>query len=95
MAKSNVIMLQKCQLLYVCDKICSVCSTRSVRGLMYREILHEVGPEAVDEGAQRQAALPGGSEVTHVHVPVALRLLLTPGQQPAGSNLRLWGGEAG
>ena len=41
-------------------------------------ILQEVGSEAVDEGAQGQAAGPGGSEVAHAHALVAVRLLLAP-----------------
>lgn len=50
---------------------------------------HELGPLAVDESAEGQAVPPGGREVGDVHPSVALSLLLTPGQQPAGTHLRL------
>lgn len=51
--------------------------------------LHELGPLVVDEGAEGQAVPPGGREVGDVHPSVALSLLLTPGQQPAGTHLRV------
>ena len=50
---------------------------------------HELRPLAVYESAEGQAVPPGRGEVGHVHASVALSLLLTPGQQPAGSHLRL------
>ncbi|TNN74003.1 hypothetical protein EYF80_015824 [Liparis tanakae] len=48
----------------------------------------ELGSLVVDEGAEGQAVPPGGREVGDVHPSVALSLLLTPGQQPAGTHLR-------
>lgn len=52
--------------------------------------IHEVGSEPVDESTESQAALPRGGQVCHAHVPVALGLFLTPRQQPARPDLRLY-----
>lgn len=43
----------------------------------------------MDEGAQRQAVPPRRREVGDVDASVALGLFLAPGEQPAGTNLRL------
>jgi len=42
---------------------------------------HQVGAEAVDEGAEGQAAGPGGGEVGHGHAAVPGRAGLAPAQQ--------------
>lgn len=55
--------------------------------------VHEVGPLAVYEGAQRQAVPPRRREVGDVEASVALSLFLAPGEQAAGTNLRLCGTE--
>jgi len=34
----------------------------------------------MNESTESQATAPTGSEVSHIHTPVALRLLLTPRQ---------------
>lgn len=56
-------------------------------------VVHEVGPLAVYEGAQRQAVPPRRREVGDVDASVALSLFLAPGEQAAGTNLRLCGTE--
>lgn len=43
----------------------------------------------VYEGAEGQAISPGGCEVGDDDTSVALRLLLTPAQQPSGMHVRL------
>lgn len=57
--------------------------TRDVRHV------HQLRLEPVDEGAEGHAALPRGRQVRDGHIPVALRLLLAPGEQPRRSDLRL------
>lgn len=52
-------------------------------------LLHELRPLVVYERAEGQAAPPGGREVGDADSSVALGLLLAPGEQPAGSHLRL------
>ena len=64
---------------YLMNKLCALLCVFS----------HELRPLAVYESAEGQAVPPGRGEVGHVHASVALSLLLTPGQQPAGSHLRL------
>lgn len=66
-----------------CVRVC-VCALRFV---------HELGPLAVDEGAQRQAVPPRRREVGDVDASVAPSLFLAPGEQPVGTNLRLCGVE--
>ncbi len=61
-----------------------------IASLCVMSLSHEVLPLAVNEGAQSKAAPPGGRKVGHIHSPVALGLLLTPQQQPAGTHLWLW-----
>lgn len=51
-------------------------------------VSHEVWALVVDEGAQGEAGPPGCSEVSNIYSSVALRLLLTPQQQAAGTHLR-------
>lgn len=46
--------------------------------------LQEVGPVAVDEGAEGQPTLPGSGEVTDSDATVTAGLLLTPAQQLVG-----------
>lgn len=53
------------------------------------EHVHQLWLEPVDEGAEGDAALPRGRQVRDGHTPVALRLLLAPGEQPRRSDLRL------
>lgn len=52
-------------------------------------LLHDLRPLAVHESAEGQAVLPGRCEVGDIDPSVALSLLLTPGQQPARTHLRL------
>lgn len=51
--------------------------------------LHQLRPLLVQEGAEGQAIPPGGREVGDGDTSVALRLLLTPAQQPSRMNVRL------
>lgn len=52
---------------------------------------HDVWPEAVYKSTECQATLPGRGEVGDVHTPVPLCLLLTPGEEAAGPDVRLCG----
>lgn len=49
----------------------------------------------MDEGAEGDATLPRGRQVRDGHIPVALRLLLAPGEQPRRSDLGLCDQTAG
>lgn len=52
---------------------------------------HEVRPDEVYKSTERQATLPGGGEVGDVHASITQSLLLTPGEEAAGPDVRLCG----
>lgn len=49
--------------------------------------VHQLRSELMDEGAESDATFPGRRQVCNHHIPVALRLLLAPGEKPRRSNL--------
>lgn len=49
--------------------------------------LHEVRPEAMDDGTQSKATFPGGGQVSDINVPVSLCLLLAPRQKLVRPNI--------
>lgn len=51
---------------------------------------HEVRPDEVYKSTERQATLPGGGEVGDVHASITPSLLLTPGEEAAWPDVRLW-----
>lgn len=64
----------------------SHCPNASPREL-HRCHSHEVRPEAMDDGTQGKATFPGGGQVSDIHVPVPLCLLLAPRQKLVGPNI--------
>lgn len=59
----------------------------TLRGVGDARHVHQLGLEPVDEGAEGDATLPRGRQVRDGHIPVALRLLLAPGEQPRRPDL--------
>lgn len=52
---------------------------RGLAGPVWSPDLHQLRPEAVDDGTQGQATPPGCGQVSDVDMLVALGLLLAPG----------------